>query len=44
VPDGLISLIRPDNVPSIRLAGRNGASEREEMNFLGGRCKVFAYR
>lgn len=43
VPGGLISLIRPDNAPSVRLAERLGATEREEIDFLGGRCKVFAH-
>lgn len=44
VPAELISLIRPGNLPSIRLAERLGAAEAETIDFHGGPCRVFRYR
>ena len=40
----LISLIRPENTRSIRLAGRLGASNDGQVDLLGGSALVFKFR
>jgi RimJ/RimL family protein N-acetyltransferase len=42
--DRVISLIRPDNVRSIRVAEKLGAAMVEEIDLLGGRALVYETR
>jgi RimJ/RimL family protein N-acetyltransferase len=39
----LISLIRPDNAASIRVAEKLGAVRESTIQFLGGPCHIYAY-
>ena len=39
----IISLIRPDNAPSIRLAERLGASNTGPIDFMGGQALLFRH-
>jgi len=42
--DKVISLIRPDNKPSIRVAEKLGATMTETIELLGGTCLVYETR
>ena len=42
-PDRIVSLIRPHNAGSIRVAERLGARLSGEVNFFGGRSLVYEY-
>ena len=42
--DRVVSLIRPDNLRSIKVAERIGETFAEEIDFLGGRCRVYEAR
>jgi RimJ/RimL family protein N-acetyltransferase len=42
--DRVISLIRPENTRSIKVAERLGESFREEIAFLGGKARVYELR
>ena len=39
----VISLIRPQNAPSIKLARSLGAALEQEIDFMGGQAQVYAY-
>jgi RimJ/RimL family protein N-acetyltransferase len=41
--DRVISLIRPQNAPSIRLARSLGAQLEQDIEFMGGQAQVYAY-
>ena len=42
-PDRIVSLIRPDNAGSIRVAERLGGTLEETIDFFGGRSLVYEY-
>ena len=42
-PDRIVSLIRPDNTGSIRVAERLGAQLNGDVDFFGGRSLVYEY-
>jgi [ribosomal protein S5]-alanine N-acetyltransferase len=42
-PDRVVSLVRPGNEASVRVARKLGGFLDEQIDFMGGRALVFAY-